>query len=204
MKHDYLMHAILGYSASDLLLTDASLLEPAMAHRLKAIKAIKRALSDVAASSSSASASASSSSSPSPCSCSPRSAAAASSFDEEQGNALIATCFALTYQSVLLDDGMAEYMTFIRGIMIVAVQMYVRGERLLFGEFMGDDAREARLQPLMERVPLIDAGWAAAAEGAVARLGAVVDAEGGRVERRYWELIGEMARLLRVSSWEGG
>lgn len=89
------MHAILGLSASDLMVQeDPSLVTFAMTHRLKAIKAIKKALSET-----------------------PKT----NTFEE--GNALMATCFALTFQSVLLDDGMAEYMTFCRGIVLVAIQM---------------------------------------------------------------------------------
>ena len=97
------MHAILGYAASELICQDASLVAPAMAHRLKAIKAVKKSLAE---------------------------APKANTFEE--GNALMATCFALTFQSVLLDDGMVEYMTFIRGIIIVAIQMCMSLRTLFF------------------------------------------------------------------------
>ena len=112
----------------------------------------------------------------------------------------MATCFALTYQSVLLEDGMAEYMTFIRGIVIVAIQMYCRGARLLFGHLLGDKSKEA-LQPHMEGLPLIEADWVGRAVKGIAGLGPLV--EGMEVEGRYWELIGEMGRMLGVSSWKG-
>ncbi|RYC60604.1 hypothetical protein CHU98_g5615 [Xylaria longipes] len=85
----------LSLAASELMIQDPSLVTFAMAHRLKAIKAIKRTLTDV-----------------------PKT----NTFDE--GNALLATCYALTFQSVMLDDGMAEFMIFCRGIVIVAIQMY--------------------------------------------------------------------------------
>ncbi|EJT69375.1 hypothetical protein GGTG_12994 [Gaeumannomyces tritici R3-111a-1] len=45
-EHDYLMHAVLGLAASDLAQDDPSLYEAAMSHRLKAIKAVKKALAD--------------------------------------------------------------------------------------------------------------------------------------------------------------
>ncbi|KAK9798826.1 putative C6 zinc finger protein [Seiridium cardinale] len=105
-KYEYLMHAILGPSASELMVKEPSLLTFAMAHRLKAIKAIKKTLAEI-----------------------PKS----NTF--EQGNALMATCFALTFQSVMLDDGMAEYMTFIRGIIITAIQMWCKGAKFLFHDF---------------------------------------------------------------------
>ncbi|KAL2159135.1 hypothetical protein VTH06DRAFT_2567 [Thermothelomyces fergusii] len=108
-KHEYLMHAILGYAASELMATqDPSLAEAALSHRGHGT----------------------------PPSTTPSSSppAAARRNDKsngggragavfEEGDALMATCFALTYQSVLLEDGMAEYMTFIRGIIIVAIQI---------------------------------------------------------------------------------
>lgn len=206
------MHAILGYSASELMATtDPSLAEAAMSHRLKAIKAIKRALasstpspspcpnsSSFPSSSSSPNPSnhptttTTSSSSPHPSSSSPPPAPPqpppGSRNDPlfEEGNALMATCFALTYQSVLLDDGLAEYMTFIRGIMIVAIQMYCKGATLLFGPLLGDSQKEV-LRPHMEELGLIDAGWTARAVRGVEGLrGLVVGVEGREVEERYW------------------
>ncbi|KAK0704984.1 hypothetical protein B0H67DRAFT_366930 [Lasiosphaeris hirsuta] len=168
-KYDYLMHAILGYAASELIAEDPSLAEPAMAHRLKAIKAIKKTLAEV-----------------------PK----ANTFEE--GNALMATCFALTYQSVLLDDGMAEFMTFIRGIVIVAVQMYIKGAKLLFGEFLGDPVQE-KLEPYMRKVPLIERNWVDRAMGGLKRLRPLC--EGRPVEAKYVGMITETAEQLYVSSW---
>ncbi|KAK3946164.1 C6 zinc finger protein [Diplogelasinospora grovesii] len=172
-KYEYLMHAILGYSASELMQDEPDLVAPALAHRLKAIKAIKRTLSDV-----------------------PR----ANSFEE--GNALMATCFALTYQSVLLDDGMAEYMTFIRGIVIVAFQMYMKGAKFfLFGDFMGGKENDI-LAPHMEKVPLIDRRWVDGAVTALQNLHPLLEGEDGlEVERKYYEMLLDMARQLYISSW---
>lgn len=75
-QYEFLMHSILGLAASELIATDASLAEAAMAHRLKSIQAIKRKL-----------------------------AASSQGITYAEGNALIATCFALTFQSVILEDG---------------------------------------------------------------------------------------------------
>ncbi|KAB5585805.1 hypothetical protein GE09DRAFT_1072029 [Coniochaeta sp. 2T2.1] len=173
-KYEYLMHAILGLAASDLSVQrDPSLTASAMSHRLKAIKAIKKTLSDVPA----------------------RGASNSNSFEE--GNALMATCFALTFQSVLLDDGMVEYMTFIRGIIIVAIQMYVKGADVLFGKYLGDKQAEV-LRPLLEKVPLVEGAWAQDAVAAVEGLGGLCRHE---MERQYWERILDMARQLTVSSW---
>lgn len=75
-QYEFLMHGILGLAASELIATDASLAEAAMVHRLKSIQAIKRKL-----------------------------AASNQGITYAEGNALIATCFALTFQSVILEDG---------------------------------------------------------------------------------------------------
>ena len=167
------MHAILGLAASDLSeQRDPGLVAAAMAHRLKAIKAIKKTLADA-----------------------PR----AGDDGFEEGNALMATCFALTFQSVLLDDGMVEYMTFIRGVIIVGIQMYLKGARLLFGRFLGESQAEV-LRPFLEKVPLVGSGWAGAAVAAIEGLAPLC---AHPIERQYRERILEMARQLHVSSWEG-
>ncbi|KAK3304553.1 uncharacterized protein B0T15DRAFT_399348 [Chaetomium strumarium] len=178
-RYEYLMHAILGYSASDLISTsEPGLAEAAMAHRVKAIRAIKRALGNNAA------------------------AEQPGTDMFEEGNALMATCFALTFQSVFLDDGMAEYMTFIRGIIIVAIQMYVKGAKLLFGHLLGGDTQKEKLEPHMSRIPLIEKVWTDRAVEGIEGLEGLVEGEGREVERRFWELLREMARMLYVSSWK--
>ena len=164
------MHAILGLAASELIDDDASLITAAMTHRLKAIKAIKRTLADV-----------------------PR----ANTFEE--GNALMATCFALTFQSVILEDGMAEYMTFIRGIMIVAMQMYQKGAKFLFTNWIGED-QKAIMKPLLEKVPLVHRDWVDSAATAVQNLSPICM---DPISRKYHELLLEMIAQLYKSSFGG-
>ncbi|KAK4216233.1 C6 zinc finger protein [Rhypophila decipiens] len=189
-KYEYLMHAILGFAASELLNTDPSLIESAMTHRLKAIRAIKKTLNAAAASS-----------------------AIINHNDKdktfEEGNALMATCFALTFQSVWLDDGMTEYMTFIRGIVIVGYQMYMRGSKFLFGAHLGDKQTEA-LEPFMKQVPLINKSWAEGAVRAIEGLRELptppppppTNSHLLTPEQKYHELILDMANKCLVSSWE--
>jgi hypothetical protein len=173
-KYEYLMHAVLGLAASDLMATqgdaDPTLTECAIAHRVKAIRAIKRTLADV-----------------------PQT----NTF--EDGNAMMATCYALTFQSVFLDDGMAEYMTFIRGIMIVAIQMYVKGAKFLFSNFMGDKQADM-LEPHMARLPLVEPAWADAAVGAVAALEPLCQ---GPVEKQHLALLRDIAQQLYESNFAG-
>ncbi|KAK7948255.1 uncharacterized protein PG986_009141 [Apiospora aurea] len=170
-QHEYLMHAMLGLAASDLLGKDPSLLPFAMAHRVKAIRAIKKTLDDV-----------------------PK-----SSDTFEEGNALMATCFALTFQSVLLEDGMAEFMTFCRGVVLVAIQMYCKGTSFLFTNWVGKDEM-ALLQPLMETVPPIRQDWVDAAIGSVRALEPLCVHP---VETEYYVLLVEMVEALYTSPFRG-
>jgi hypothetical protein len=164
------MHAILGLAASDLMQKDGTLVTSAMHHRLKAIKAIKKTLSDV-----------------------PK----ADAFEE--GNALMATCFALTFQSVMLEDGINEYMTFIRGVLVVAIQMYVKGAKLLFEDFINDKSRD-EMQPVLKDAPLVEKAWADAALLSIENLAPLCQDD---VQRQYHEKILIMAQQLHVSSWGG-
>ncbi|KAI1428840.1 C6 zinc finger protein [Xylaria sp. FL1777] len=165
-NHEYLMHAILGLAASDLMPQDPSLVTFAMAHRLKAIKAIKKTLTDV-----------------------PKS----NTFEE--GNALLATCYALTFQSIMLDDGMAEFMTFCRGILIVAIQMHCKGSKFLFTNFFGEEHMGA-LQPLIESIPPIKKDWTDMAVANISALGPLCKQQ---VEIDYHQLITDIAKALYTS-----
>ncbi|OAA67833.1 c6 zinc finger domain containing protein [Niveomyces insectorum RCEF 264] len=249
--HDYLMHALLGMAASDLMQYDASLVTAAMDHRLKAIRAIKRTLSaapkwPTAGGSSSSSnghsnnnghgptgtdgGDATGSVSPPPTHVgaiepwdapvavltSTNTASAPSTPTTpmfEEGNALMAACFALTFQSVALDDGLAEYMTFIRGIIVVALQMYLKGARILFRDLVGSDAQVDRADAAHDREVAVSPSvqtkktnnnsnttqqWSeAAAVTAVQRLAPLCD--GDPVAETYHALVLEMAEGLLVS-----
>ncbi|KAH8200454.1 hypothetical protein TruAng_005347 [Truncatella angustata] len=168
-NHEHLMHAILGLSASELMVNEPNLATFAMTHRLKAIKAIKKQLTD-----------------------------GLKTDPAAEGNALVATCFALTFQSVLLDDGMAEYMTFIRGILITAIQMWCKGAKFMFHNFIGED-QMAILKPLMEQVPITNKGWT---DMAVAGMKALRPLCKHEVEIAYHGMIQEIAETLYTSPFK--
>ncbi|WYZ37504.1 hypothetical protein EsH8_II_001010 [Colletotrichum jinshuiense] len=170
-SHEFLMHAILGMAACDLMNSDPSLLAFAMAHRVKAIKAIKKSLAEL-----------------------PKQRGTTS----EHANALIATCFALTFQSVTFEDGMAEYMTFIRGILIIGTQMWIKGIKPIFVNIIEQDSRSI-LEPKMAELPLIQKEWA---DGAVEAIGGLRHLCRDVVEIEYHDLLMEMATKLHTSSWE--
>lgn len=169
------MHAILGLAASDLMRNqDPSLVTSAMAHRVKAIQAIKKSLAEV-----------------------PKSMTTTSTFEE--GNALMAACFALTFQSVCMDDGMAEFMTFCRGVVLVAIQMYCKGCTFIFRRWVGED-QQALLRPLMETLPLIPGGWT---DMAVVAIDALEPLCQHQVEVEYHQHLKEWTRTLYVNSFQG-
>ncbi|RYP92407.1 hypothetical protein DL770_001507 [Monosporascus sp. CRB-9-2] len=139
-------------------------------HRVKAINAIKKSLANA-----------------------PKS----STFEE--GNALLATSFALTFQSVSLEDGMVEYMTFCRGILIVAIQMYCKGSKFIFKDWIPDE-REALLKPLMETIPPIRREWT---DMAVASIAALEPLCKHQLEAEYCQLLKEWAETLYTNSFQG-
>ncbi|KAI2465721.1 hypothetical protein F4781DRAFT_15781 [Annulohypoxylon bovei var. microspora] len=166
--YEYLMHAILGLAASDLMQQDPSLITFAMMHRLKAIRAIKKTLNE-----------------------------APKSNTFEEGNALVATCFALTFQSVILDDGMTEFMTFVRGIVLVSMQMWTKGARPLFTNLHQSDPQKL-LKPFIEAVPPIRADYAHAASRSLRALAPLCTRD---VELEYQRFLAGMAEALPASSY---
>ncbi|KAF4824717.1 hypothetical protein CGCTS75_v009998 [Colletotrichum tropicale] len=169
-SHEFLMHAILGMAACDLMAQDPSLLAFAMAHRVKAIKAIKRSLAELPT----------------------------KGTNTEHANALVATCFALTFQSTSFEDGMGEFMTFIRGILIIGAQMMCKGIKPVFVNMLDQDSR-AVLEPKMVNLPLIRQEWA---DGAVEAIGALRHLCRDEVEIQYYDIIYELACKMHTSSWE--
>ncbi|KAF4494861.1 UPC2-regulatory involved in control of sterol uptake [Fusarium agapanthi] len=169
-NHEYLMHAILGFSASELMRNDSSIVSSAMNHRIKAIRAIKKRLAKTAR----------------------------SSMEYEEANAMVATCYALTFQSVSLDDGLAEYLTFIRGIMIVAIQMLFRGIKPIFENMMEPD-QDALLEPLMQGLPLIPKGYTDSAMEALTNLKPLCAQP---VEVEYHQHLVKMGEKLYINSWD--
>jgi hypothetical protein len=115
----------------------------------------------------------------------------------EECNAMLATCYSLLFQSVLMPDGLIEYMTFIRGVMVVAIHMGKGSMKFLFHsmwnqvELMDDDLRKA---------PLIDPQLAT---GACRSLEAIVGFVVNPREIEYYGHLLTAARALFTSSRDG-
>ncbi|KAG6360235.1 hypothetical protein INS49_011291 [Diaporthe citri] len=169
-NYEFLMHSILGLAASELIASDPSLAEAAMAHRLKSIQAIKRKLAD-----------------------------SNQGITYAEGNALIATCFALTFQSVILEDGMTEYMAFIRGVIIVVIQMWKAGVNFMFKHLLEQDQKDL-LKPHIDKVTLPDRMWEWKA-GALASLAGIKNlCAGDDLKMKYLQMTEDMANGLHEES----
>ncbi|KAJ3481026.1 hypothetical protein NLG97_g7922 [Lecanicillium saksenae] len=169
-NHEFLMHAILGFAASELIHQDATLVTAAMNHRIKAIKAIKKRLAE----------------------------SSRTDTNYEEANALVATCFALTFQSVSLEDGMAEYMTFIRGIVIVGMQMSFRSIAPVFTTLFDNDPND-HLAEQMQDLPLIEKAWV---DSAVEALDALKPLCAQPLEHEYHGQLMGIAQKLYENSFE--
>ncbi|KAE9377595.1 hypothetical protein N431DRAFT_434776 [Stipitochalara longipes BDJ] len=125
--YDFLLHAMLALSASDLACysdDNKELVPISISHRIKSIESLNKAV-------------------------------AAGIKSWQQGNAMIATCFTLLFQSVLMNDGLSEYLSFLRGILAVGMQMGQKRMKFVFERLWGHDQFESRANELAA-VGLID------------------------------------------------
>ncbi|KAL1851713.1 hypothetical protein Daus18300_012462 [Diaporthe australafricana] len=170
IKYEFLMHSILGLAASELIASDPSLAEAAMVHRLKSIQAIKRKL-----------------------------ASSDQGITYAEGNALIATCFALTFQSVILEDGMTEYMAFIRGLIVIVIQMWKAGVDFMFKRLLNQEQGDL-LKPHIDKVTLPEGMWEWKA-GALASLDGLRSlCAGDDLKLKYLQMTEDMANGLDEKS----
>jgi hypothetical protein len=72
----------------------------------------------------------------------------------EQGNAMLATCYTLLFQSVLLNDGLAEFISFLRGIIAIGMQMGQKKMKFVFTKLFGDEQLQ-EMEPKLVATPLI-------------------------------------------------
>lgn len=118
----------------------------------------------------------------------------------EQGNAMLATCFSLLFQSVLLEDGLLEYMTFIRGGVTVGYQMGMKGLRILFEKLFDQQDIPETLHNLMVEAPLVHPKLVRKALDSLERLEPLCQHP---VEKEVYRMLHEIARSLITSSRDG-
>jgi hypothetical protein len=91
-------------------------------------------------------------------------------------------------------------MTFIRGILIVGMQMMFRGIKPIFTTLMDEEQKEKLLEPLMEGLPLIQRGWADSALEAIGSLRPLCIEQ---VQIEYYDKLMDIVQKLYISSWDG-
>ncbi|KID83901.1 C6 transcription factor [Metarhizium guizhouense ARSEF 977] len=94
---------------------------------------------------------------------------------------------------------LAEYITFIRGIVIVGVQMVFKGIKPIFEQLLDEDWQDEVMEPYLRDLPLIQRGWAAAAIQAISNLRPLCVEP---VEVEYCEQLLGIAEKLNVNSFD--
>lgn len=114
-----------------------------------------------------------------------------------QGNAMLATCFVLLFQSVLLEDGLVEYMGFMRGIIAVCHHMGSHNLRFLFCNMLD---QTGIVQESLQEAPLINPELPRGACRSLERFGSLIE---NPREVEYYGYLLCMARDLFTSSADG-
>lgn len=135
------MHSILGFAASDISHGDNSVTSLAMTHRIKAIRSLKRRLMN----------------------------ATRTSTTYEEANALLAASFVLAFQSLYIRDGLADYLTFIRGILVISLQIFLNDMTPIFTTLM-EEAKIEAVGPAMTGLSLLEKPRVDAAVAAISSL----------------------------------
>lgn len=117
----------------------------------------------------------------------------------EDGNAMLATCYILVYQSTLIDEGLSEYLTFVRGCVLIPLQMNCRGLKFLFLNLLSDDEIEMT-RPYLQRMPAVDLGPVDAAYASLEALAPLCERESEKTIREHTL---EIVRNFYLSSCDG-
>jgi hypothetical protein len=160
---------MLGLSASDLVspADDRGLSTTAIAHRVKAIEALNKAVAEGVT-------------------C------------WEQGNAMLATCFALLFQSVFLHDGLTDYISFLRGVVAIAMQLSQKKMKFVFTKFFPGDQLKM-VEPGLATVPLMNYDTASAASRSLEKMSFLCKTQ---IEIGIYGLLLNIARNLSTSARE--
>ncbi|KFY42621.1 hypothetical protein V495_04414 [Pseudogymnoascus sp. VKM F-4514 (FW-929)] len=114
----------------------------------------------------------------------------------EEGNAMLATCYTLVFQSALIADGFPEYMSFIRGCMVVAWQMGVKQLTFLFQGILSDEQLE-RMGPHLKGAADIDP---VLTNGAIGSLEACRPLVMKDAEMAFHQCLLEIVQAVQISS----
>lgn len=118
---------------------------------------------------------------------------------KEDGDAILATCWALSFQATYLGESVEEFLTMMRGCSLVVSQNW----REKFGtcwKRLSDESQDEIILPMVEKVPLLKRELVAEAWESIEEMrGLKMEV----VEEEAFRLLSEMVRLLSVSSLQG-
>ncbi|KIM93617.1 hypothetical protein OIDMADRAFT_173188 [Oidiodendron maius Zn] len=117
----------------------------------------------------------------------------------EERNAILATCFILLYQSKLIDEGLSEYLTFVRGCVLIPLQMTSKDLKLLFQNLLSDEGIE-KTRPYLQDLQAVDLKSMDAAYASLEGLRPLCERE---VEKRMHERLLDLVRCFYLSSCDG-
>ena len=112
---------------------------------------------------------------------------------------MLATCFILLYQSTLIDEGLSEYLTFVRGCVLVPLQMGYKHLKFLFQNLLSDDEIE-KTRPYLQSMPAVDLRSVDAAYASLENFGPCCERE---AEKKMHERMLELVRSFYLSSCDG-
>lgn len=117
-----------------------------------------------------------------------------------EGNAMLATILSLIFQSTFLADGLVEYMSFIRGAIVVSSQMDKQGLAFLFRNANSEGGSPGEDEGQIVDAPLLDCE---VTRGSVRSLERVTELCQTKLEKTVWKILMDAARPLQVSSAGG-
>lgn len=117
----------------------------------------------------------------------------------EDGNAMLATCYALIHQSVLIDDGISEFMSFTRGCVKVLWHMGGNNLPFIFKNVLSHAQLET-MGPYLEGPPVLPMEFVGEAIAAVQAIEHFCQTDG---ERLLYKYILELVTGLTVSKRAG-
>jgi hypothetical protein len=115
------------------------------------------------------------------------------------GDALLAACYALTFQSQFLKDGISEFLTMVRGCGLVSIQLEMANVPVSFSITLSDhwDFMETRL----DNLPDVDSDLF---EGSLASLEALLPlCEGHDIKISFHRALSDCAEAIRVDTQQG-
>ena len=116
-----------------------------------------------------------------------------------EGNAMLATILILLFQSTYIADGLLEFMSFVRGAIVVSAQMGNQGLAVLFQNTKkkGDQFRDGEIEddpPLLQH----EVTW-----GSVKSLKFVAELCHTKLEKRVWRTLIDAATSMQSSTARG-